>query len=40
MHWCQDETVAVITFFSGLPFAWRWVRVRVALAWKKLRRRA
>lgn len=39
MHWCQDETVVVVTFFSSLPFAWRWFQARATAAWKKLRRR-
>jgi hypothetical protein len=39
MHWCNDETVAVVTFFSGLPFAWRWFRAKVWATCKKLRAR-
>jgi hypothetical protein len=39
MHWCQDETTAVITFFSGLPLAWRWFRAGAARWWKLMRQR-
>ena len=33
MHFCQDEAVAVASFFSAIPFAWRWLRMKIA-SWR------
>ncbi len=37
MHWCADETAALMTFLSGLPFALRWVRAKARVFWTGLR---
>lgn len=38
MHWCAEETAAVMTFLGGLPFAWRMFKTRAASGWGRLKR--
>jgi hypothetical protein len=36
MHWCQDETAMVVSFFAIFPVAWRYMRMRLARAFCRI----
>ena len=37
MHWCPDETAAVMTFLGSLGVALTWVKTRGKAAWGRIK---
>jgi hypothetical protein len=29
VHWCQDETNALVAFLSGFPLLWQWLKAKL-----------